>query len=280
MNNYQRFLALSALVMIFMCPFDSYAQEGTMSDSTLVEKVAALKWHDYLWRHLQFTCNMCCKNMYGDNVVSSFINHLGHDDESYAMSGVKVSLDVKYNVFEQSRWNLYAGVGCALSTHFFKEDFVYLEESNCLGTFIHTYNPNHIAKMESKQPSDFGLEYDYWDSSFSALYITSPVGVVYETGLIEYGITLLPSIRIGTTSLCRDISIGSDEDFETLYESVDNSLDKHVSKFLCQLRLSCLFKGFCGAYVELGMVSMTKNLKHDIYSFSIGVQYQLTCKNL
>lgn len=97
---------------------------------------------------------------------------------------------------------------------------------------------------------------------------------------VEYGFTLLPLVKVGNTSLRRDISIGSGEDMETLYESEDNSLDKYLNKFGCQLRFSCLYKGIIGGYVEFGTMSMSNNLKHDIYSFSIGVQVQLTPKNL
>ena len=51
--------------------------------------------------------------MYGDNVVNSCINRLGHNDRSYEMNGFKFSCEIKYNVFERNHWNLYTGVGCA-----------------------------------------------------------------------------------------------------------------------------------------------------------------------
>lgn len=218
--------------------------------------------------------------MYGDNVVNSCINRLGHNDRSYEMNGFKFSFEIKYNVFERNHWNLYTGVGCALYSQNFKSDYVYFQDNGSVGTFGHTSNPAYIANTESKQPMDFGLEHNDWDSSFSTIYITFPISVSYETYKVEYGFTLLPLVKVGNTSLRRDISIGSGEDMETLYESTDNSLDKYLNKFGCQFRFSCLYKGNIGGYVEFGTMSMINNLKHDIYSFSIGVQVQLTPKNL
>lgn len=47
-------------------------------------------------------------------IVNSCINHLGHNDRSNAMSGNKVSLELKYNIFEGNYWNLFAEVGYTL----------------------------------------------------------------------------------------------------------------------------------------------------------------------
>ena len=278
-HNIKKLLSVLTLAITLTFPLKSWAQESFAQDTVSIENSSAHKWYNYIWQHLQFTKNIGY-NMYGDNVVNSCINRLGHNDRSYAMTGVKLSLEIKYNVFEYNHWNLYAGVGCALYSQNFKSDYVYFEDNGSVGTFVHTNNSVYIANAELKQPADFGLEHKDWDSSFSTMYITFPISVSYETYKVEYGVTLLPLVKVGNTSLCRDISIGSGEDKETLYESEDNGLDKYLNKFGCQLRFSCLYEGIIGGYVEFGAMSMTNNLKHDIYSFSIGVQFQLTPKNL
>lgn len=278
-RNIQRLLSVLTLAITLICPLKGWAQESSIQDTVSIEKQSAHKWYNYLWQHLQFTKNIGY-NMYGDNVVNSCINRLGHNDRSYAMNGFKFSFEIKYNVFERNNWNLYTGVGCALYSQNFKSDYVYFKDNGSVGTFIHTNNPGYIANAEAKQPMDFGLEHKDWGSSFSTIYISFPIGVSYVANKVEYGFTLLPLVKVGNTSLRRDISIGSGEDMETLYESEDNSLDKYLNKFGCQLRFSCLYKGIIGGYVEFGTMSMSNNLKHDIYSFSIGVQVQLTPKNL
>lgn len=274
-HNIQRLLSVLALAITFT----GWAQVSSAQDMVSIEIPSAQKWYNYLWEHLQFTKNIGY-NMYGNNIVNSCINRLGHNDRSYAMSGFKYSFELKYNVFECNHWNLYAGVGFALYNQSFNNDCVYFKENGSTGNFIYTNNLDYIARLEAKQPSDFGLEHKDWYSSFSASYITLPLSVSYGVNKVEYGLTLLPSVRIGRTSLSRKISIGSDDDVETLYESKDKELDKYMNKFGCQLRFSCLYKGIVGGYVEFGTMSMTRNLKHDIYSFSIGVQIQLTPKNL
>ena len=278
-HNIQKLLLVLTLAITLISPLKGWGQELSVQDTVSIEKQSAHKWYNYLWQHLQFTKNIGY-NMYGDNVVNSCINRLGYNDTSYAMSGSRFSFEIKYNVFERNHWNLYTGVGCAWYSQNFKKDYVYFQDNGSVGTFIHTSNPAYIANAESKQPMDFGLEYNDWDSSFSTVYITFPISVSYEIYKVEYGFTLLPLVKVGKTSLCRDISIGTGEDMETLYESEDNSLDKYLNKFGCQLRFSCLYKGIIGGYVEFGTMSMTNNLKHSIYSFSIGVQFQLTPKNL
>lgn len=278
-RNIQKLLSVLTLAITLICPLKGWAQESSILDTVSIEKPSAHKWYNYLWQHLQFTKNIGY-NMYGDNVVNSCINRLGHNDRSYAMNGFKFSFEIKYNVFEHNYWNLYAGVGCALYNQNFKSGYVYFHDNGSVGTFIHTSNPDYIANTESKQPMDFGLDHNDWDSSFSATYITFPIGVSYADSKVEYGFTVLPSVRVGNTYLRRDISIGAGEDTETVYESEDNSLDRYINNFGCQLRFSCLYKGIIGGYVEFGTMSMTNNLKHNIYSFSIGVQVQLTPKNL
>ncbi|MEE0237288.1 MAG: hypothetical protein UD961_14185 [Bacteroidales bacterium] len=278
-RNIQRLLSVLMLAITLICPLKGWAQESSIQDTVSIEKHSDHKWYNYLWQHLQFTKNIGY-NMYGDNVVNSYINRLGRNDRSYAMNGFKFSFEIKYNVFECNHWNLYTGVGCALYSQNFKSDYVYFKDNGSVGTFIHTNNPGYIANTESKQPMDFGLDHNDWNSSFSTMYITFPIGVSYAASKLEYGFTVLPSVRVGNTYLRRDISIGVGEDMETLYESKDESLDRYINNFGCQLRFSCLYKGIIGGYVEFGTMSMTNNLKHDIYSFSIGVQVQLTPKNL
>lgn len=278
-HKIQKLLSVLTLVITLIFPLKGWAQESSAKDTVSIEKPSAHKWYSYIWQHLQFTKNIGY-NMYGDNVVNSCMNHLGRNDRSYAMNGFKFSFEIKYNVFEHNHWNLYTGVGCALYSQNFKSDYVYFKDNGSVGTFIHTSNPGYIANTESKQPMDFGLEHSDWDSSFSTIYITFPIGVSYATNKVEYGFTVLPSVRVGNTYLRRDISIGAGEDMETLYESKDDSLDKYINKFGCQFRFSCLYKGIIGGYVEFGTMSMTNNLKYNIYSFSIGVQVQLTPKNL
>lgn len=277
-NFYQIIFVALICANTISCPCNVCAQESLAQDTILIEKPSIQKWYNYLLQHLQFTKNIGY-NMYGDNVVNSCINRLGHNDRSYAMNGFKFSFEIKYNVFEHNHWNLYTGVGCALYSQNFKSDYVYFKDNGSVGTFIHTSNLAYIANAEAKQPMDFGLEHKDWDSSFSTIYISFPIGVSYVANKVEYGFTLLPLVKVGNTSLRRDISIGSGEDMVTLYESEDNSLDKYLNKFGCQLRFSCLYKGIIGGYVEFGTMSMSNNLKHDIYSFSIGVQIQLTPKN-
>ena len=144
------------------------AQESSIQDTVSIEKQSAHKWYNYLWQHLQFTKNIGY-NMYGDNVVNSCINRLGHNDSSYAMNGFKFSFEIKYNVFERNHLNLYTGVGCALYSQKFKSDYVYFKDNGSVWTFIHTSNPAYIANAEAKQPMDFGLEHKDWDSSFSTI---------------------------------------------------------------------------------------------------------------
>lgn len=278
-HNIQKLLSGLALAITFISPLKSWAQELSAKDTVSIERQSAHKWYNYLWQHLQFTKNIGY-NMYGDNVVNSGINRLGHNDRSYAMNGFKLSVEIKYNVFEHNHWNLYTGVGYALYSQNFKRDYVYFKDNGSVGTFIHTSNPAYIANAESKQPMDFGLEHNDWDSSFPTRYITFPIGVSYVASKVEYGFTVLPTVRVGNTYLRRDISIGAGDGMETLYESKDDNLDRYINKFGCQLRFSCLYKGIIGGYVEFGTMSMTNNLKYDIYSFSIGVQVQLTPKNL
>lgn len=277
-NNYLKILVL-VFAIIFIYPLNVCAQESSVQDTTSVEITSTYKWYNYLWRHLQFTQNIGY-NMYGNNIANSCINNLGYNDKSYAMNGAKLSLEIKYNVLEHNNWQLYAGVGCALYSQNFKSDYVYFKDNGLVGTFVSTNDCEYIANTESKQPVDFGMEHEDWDSSFFASYIMLPISVSYETNNVECGLTLLPSVRVGSTSLRRDISIDCCENAETLYESKDKGLDKYMNKFGCNLRFSCLYKGIIGGYVEFGTMSMTKDLKQDIYTFSIGVQFQLTPKNL
>lgn len=277
-NNKQRFLAVFSLIAISMS--STYAQDENICNSTINEQIHNQKWYNYLWQHLQFTKNMGC-NMYGDNVFNSCVSHLGNKDRSYAMHGFKLSWEIKYNALEYNHWGLYAGVGYAFYEQDFKRDYVYFENNGSVGTFVHTSDPTYIANAESRQPKDFGLKHEDWDSSFSTSYITFPIGISFEVNNIEYGFTILPLVRVGNTSLYRDVSIGTNsDDREILYMSKGDSLDKYLNKFGCQFRFSCLYEGIIGGYVEFGTMSMTNNLKYDIYSFSIGVQVQLTPKNL
>ena len=274
--NKQRFLAVFSLIAILTN--STYAQDENMYNSTVIEQAHNQKWYNYLYQHLQLAYG-CDFIMYGDNFANSCINHLGHNNKSYSMSGSKLYWEVKYNVFEHNQWSLYAGVGYVTSSMDFKNDFVYLEENGSIGTFVHTSNPICIANIESKQPSDFGLGHKAWNSSINTDYITFPIAVSYGNDNVEYGFTILPSIRVGNTALSRSISIGCGEDSETLHWSNDNRLDKYFNKFGCTLRFCCLYLGWMGGYVEFGTMSMTKNLKYDMYSFSIGIHSQLTFKN-
>ena len=278
-HNYQQISAVFIFLVVFACPVSICAQEASINDSVSIENTSGQKWYSYLWQHLQLTGNIGY-NMYGDNAINSCINHLGHDDANYAMSGVKLSLAVKYNAFKRGQWNIYAGVGCALYNQHFKSAFVSLDEEGAVGTFKRIECSSDIAKLESKQPADFGLKHKDWESSFSAFYVTLPISATYDAKNIEIGVTILPSIRIGNSSLRRDISIGNADEIEVLYQSTDKNLDRHINKFACQLRLSCLYKGMVGGYVEFGTVSMTQNLKYETYSFSVGAQFQLTRKSL
>lgn len=280
-NKYTQAVAVLAFAIIIMSPFNVSAQESSAQekDTESVEKPSSVKWYSYLIHHLQFTKNIGY-NMYGDNFVNSCINRLGYNDISYAMKGFKLSFEIKYNVFEHRHWNLYAGIGYALYSQNFIGDYVYFEDYGSGGTFIYTNDTAYIANVESKQPVDFGLEYKDWNSSFSSSYITIPIGLSYEADRVEYDFCVLPSVRVENSSLYRNISVESGENSVTMYESRDDSLGKYMNEIGCQLRFSCLYKGIIGGYVEVGTMSITKNLKHDIYPFSIGVQFQLTSKNM
>lgn len=276
-HNIQRLLSVLTLSIILTFPLKGWAQESVSHDILSADNQSTQIGQNYLWRRLQFTYAMG-SIMYGNNIVNSCVNQLRHVDKSYAMGGVMLSVDLKYNIFEHNNWSLYLGVGYTHYSQSFKNDYVLFNENGSIGTFISTNDTNLIARLESKQPSDFGLEHKNWDSTFSMSYLIFPVSISRKTNNVEYGFTLLPSVRVGNTSLRRDISISSGEDDYVLYECNDNRLDNYINNFGCNLRFSCLYKGLIGGYVEFGTMSLTKNLKHGIYSFTIGVQFQLSLK--
>lgn len=80
-HNVQILLSVLILAITLISPLKGRAQELSVQDTISIEKQSAHKWYNYLWQHLQFTKNIGY-NMYGDNVVNSCINRLGHNDRS------------------------------------------------------------------------------------------------------------------------------------------------------------------------------------------------------
>lgn len=278
-NNYSNVWVVLLLAVVMAFPSGVCAREFTVAESQTVETVPDFKWYSNLWGHLQFAANMGI-NMYGDNVINSCINHLGHDDGAYSQLGMKGSFEVMYNIYERKKMNFCAGMGFAFYCQNFKKNYIYFVDEGSIATFMNTNNADIIANMDSKQPADFDYDDADWNSSYSVFYVTFPVSVSYSAGKIEYSATLLPAVRLGRTSLRRNISAchGVDDVENVLYTNADRRLDGHINRFACNLRLSCIYCGF-GGFVEFGTVSMTKGLKYDTYSFSIGMQLRIATKN-
>lgn len=277
MRRINYYIALLAVLIVagMASPLDVDAQNLTQVDSNSLNLISSHQKFKRFLQKMQYTGNFGT-NMYGNTFLNSCINHLGRKNESYSMGGMKAALEIKYNIWGQSHWELYAGLGYAYYNQSFKNDFVYLERKAPYARFVHTYDVERAEVMEDRQPYDFGLSHNFWDTSFGVSYITLPISLAYKTGKFEYGITLSPSIHIGNTYLYRDISVGSGEDLKTLYYSKDSNVEEYVNDFILSTRLTCLYASIVGLYMEMGSLSMTKGMEYDIFVFSVGLQFQFS----
>lgn len=260
------------IAMTVASPFKVNAEEICGSES-----VPSKQWS--FWKHLQISASVGY-NMYGDNVANSLISHLGRDNMSYMMNGVKAAIDLKYNLWESRGWNIYAGVGFAVYHQNFRKNFVYLVEDGESATFKHTKDPYIIEQIENMDMSDFDITryINELTSGYSTCNVLFPISIAYEMPMFDHALTLIPMVRVGKTTLDRRVSEGYGEDHDVLFESSDKRLNKYVNTFGLGLRLSSVYEGYIGVYVEFGLLPMTSGLKYDAYSCSIGVQLQMSPK--
>lgn len=264
-------LLLSIIVLItvqLISPVGLYAQDETIPDLSMTEQHTSIKW----WQPLRISYSSGLNRSDDGLFGLSRLSPKQSNSSSEVLSGIHFDIDVTYNIYNFNNWNVYTGVGFSIFNCVFKKGYIYLREEGSIGTFVYSDNSTYIANSELKTPADFGLGYGSWASLFNTLYVTFPISARYNLNKVEFGCTLLPSVRINDVSLRRGIFDTFCGEELRLYESRDNRLEKYINEFGVQVKFDILFNDTIGVYVGFNTISLTKSMSQNIYPCFVGVQ--------